>query len=220
MTTRALINGLCASPDLIRQAVQGMNPQALRWSNGGWSAAAVLAHLAMNEAFISQRLSHIADGSEPLLSIFVSDQLIPVGGHPVYSAAEMLDRWQAIRTALCRQLASLPVDAWQRTAIHPTRGHTTLQTEAQIHLAHDGEHFLQLSDCYLTWEAHHAGAAARDQERTPEQAAEARCIAQAIREAPAWPDSAETILQRFARLPLDGQQIVFRELAGIHATRG
>jgi hypothetical protein len=211
MTIRALINSLCASPDLFCQAVQMMNPQALRWSGGGWSIAAILAHLAMNEVFISQRLYRIADGDEPQLTIFVSDQMIPVGGHPVYSPADMLDRWQAIRSAMCSRLAGLPAEAWSLTAMHPTRGKTTLQTEVEIHLAHDGEHFLQMSDCYLEWEAHHKRTAS-PQTCTPEHTAEAGCVVESIREAPDWNDISQQTLSRFANLPPGAQRQVFRDL--------
>jgi hypothetical protein len=147
-----IIDSLRASPAEFRRVMDGLPTEALRWSDGGWSIAAVLAHLAINEVFMNQRFHHIIEQDEPTLVVFRTDQLVPMAGSPTSSADEMFQRWQAVRFQICDWLARLKAQDWQRTAYHPAQGRVTLQSQVEDHREHDGDHLAQARTVRGGWE--------------------------------------------------------------------
>ncbi len=148
-----IIDSLRASPAEFRREMDRLPTEALRWTDGGWSIAAVLAHLAINEVFMNQRFHHIIEQSEPGLVIFRTDELVPATGSPTSSADEMFQRWQAVRLQVCDWLAHLEAQDWQRAAYHPAQGRVTLRDQVAVHLEHDGEHLAQARAVRGAWEA-------------------------------------------------------------------
>ncbi len=144
---------LRTAPANFQQVMEALPAHALMWTDGGWSIAAVITHLAINDVNVSQRLRHIVTEYEPALVIYRSDEMIPVLGNPNTTPAEMFGRWQTNRAQICDWLASLQQEDWSRRATHPERGLTTFCNEVELLIAHDAEHLAQVSAVRQAWEA-------------------------------------------------------------------
>jgi len=148
-----LIETLCDGPANVQQVIEGLPTSGLTWSDGGWSIAGVLTHLAIHDVYFSQRLRHITLEDDPILSLYRFDDMIPVTGNPNTPPAEMFDRWQANRSQLCAWIEGLSAADWSRPATHPERGRTTFGKEVQMLIDHDTEHLAQIDGARRGWEA-------------------------------------------------------------------
>ena len=128
------IDELCA-------AVAGMTPDRLcvRPIAGQWSTLEVVCHIADCEQFFADRLKRTLAMDRPLL--FGADGFRypePVCYHQ-RDLGEELDLVRVTRQQMARILRLVPVEAWQRTAVHSETGLVTLRQlllHAVNHLRH------------------------------------------------------------------------------------
>jgi uncharacterized damage-inducible protein DinB len=152
MACDSLITALRSSPAAFRDVIQPAPLSALTWSDGGWSVAAVVMHVAIAELFYRRRFEQIVSEYEPNIAQIRSDELVPPAGNPISSPVEMLERWERVRSELCDWLARLTDSEWGRVGVHPVRGRVTLRSEIELIVAHDREHIEQASCMLRAWE--------------------------------------------------------------------
>lgn len=151
-----LLQSLGAAPAQVAQAAAALPPEAHAWrpAPGEWSAHNVLAHLAAAEPPFLQRLIRVRDEANPFLPYFGPDVAKPESADPL---PQIVDRFRDARAGLLAFLASLPLEAWERPAVHETLGPTTLTQQVQNIVRHDAEHLGNLRHLWQAWEAHRRG---------------------------------------------------------------
>src|SRR5258705_3202420 len=152
MACDSIIAALRSSPAAFREIIEPAPLTGLIWSDGGWSVAAVVMHVAISDLFYRRRFEQIVTEYEPAITQIRSEELVPSTGNPISSPVEMLDRWERVRSELCDWLVQLSDAEWQRGAIHPVRGRVTLLSEIELIIAHDREHVEQAACVLQAWE--------------------------------------------------------------------
>jgi uncharacterized damage-inducible protein DinB len=130
MAFEKLIREYLAGPELVRDAVAGMNQNQLRATpiRGKWSIQQLICHLADFEPIYADRMKRVIAEDEPTL----------FGGDPDVFAArlaythrdveEELLVIEAIRNQMGRILRSLKTEDFQRRGIHSDDGPLTVLT--------------------------------------------------------------------------------------------
>jgi hypothetical protein len=108
-----------------------------------WSVAEIVHHLADAELHQSVRLRQLLADDSPTWAEWDESAYAAVLGYDARPAADALTLVLAIRNVNIRLLASAPVDAWRRTAQHPTDGTVDLAGWVQRASDHLASHVLQ-----------------------------------------------------------------------------
>lgn len=125
----------------LRSAVSGLTRDQLRARpvSGRWSMLELVCHVADCEQFFADRMKRTAAMDRPLLigadGFRYSDAL----RYPEHDVEEEVLLVEITRRQMARVLRLLPVEAWQRTAIHTETGLVTLRQlllHANNHLSH------------------------------------------------------------------------------------
>lgn len=139
MPYRALIEALRASPEEIAELINSWPPTAHTWKPNAeeWCVAQTVAHLAAAEAPFEARLRRILAESNPHLPYFGPAVAKPEMDAPLEI---LVARFRANRDQLLNFITELPLDDWQRPAVHETMGPTTFALQVQNIINHDAEH--------------------------------------------------------------------------------
>ncbi len=134
-------------PPAIAKAVSGLTDEQLDtpYRDGGWTPRQVVHHLADSHAHAYIRFRNTVAEDVPTIKPY--DQKVwaawPDSKLPVDCSLKLLDglheRWATF-------LASLPEDAWTRTANHPEHGEMTLDNFLEVYSAHGAKHVKQITD--------------------------------------------------------------------------
>jgi uncharacterized damage-inducible protein DinB len=122
----------------------------------GWSARETVSHLAACAEPFQQRFNRILELDNPLLPYFGPEVAQPRRDIPV---TESIAQLRQSRATLTEFLSALPLEMWERPAVHETLGPTTLALQVQNMLNHDADHLGQLMELRETWEAAHRESA-------------------------------------------------------------
>jgi hypothetical protein len=126
----------------LRAAVVGMTAEQLRARPiaGKWSTLEVVCHLAGTEIYFTDRIERTAAALERPLLMGVDERPYPERlNYQAFEIGEELDLFAALRRHAARVLHLLPVEAWERTAVHSYNGLVTLRQlvlQAVRHLRH------------------------------------------------------------------------------------
>ena len=108
-----------------------------------WCVAEVLHHLADAELHQSVRLRSMLVEDRPVWSDWDEEGYAAALSYDARPAADALALLLAIRNADVRLLASLPPEAWSRTAVHPNDGEVDVAGWVRIACDHLATHVLQ-----------------------------------------------------------------------------
>ena len=114
-----------------------------RPAEDAWSVAEVMHHLADAELHQSIRLRSMLTDDTPVWQGWDGVAYARTLGYDSRPAADALTLVLAIRNVNIRLLASMPVDQWRRTAIHPTAGELDVAGWVGVANDHLAEHVLQ-----------------------------------------------------------------------------
>ena len=114
-----------------------------RPAEDAWSVAEVMHHLADAELHQSVRLRSMLTEDNPTWQPWDEEAYAASLGYDSRPAADALTLVLAIRNVNIRLLASMPVDQWRRTAIHPTEGELDVAGWVRIANDHLAAHVLQ-----------------------------------------------------------------------------
>jgi hypothetical protein len=138
----ALINDFAAGPQLLREAVRGMNRDQLvaRPVPGKWSTLEVVCHIADFEIVGADRIKRVIAQNQPTL---------PDGDEKAFAAALQYDHREleeelqtigGIRASTTRILRRLKEEDFARIGTHTAAGPLTLQQLVERMAKHIGHH--------------------------------------------------------------------------------
>jgi uncharacterized damage-inducible protein DinB len=145
MTKRAmLLKALSSAPADLALLVQNVADTAVRQrpAPASWSMADVLSHLVDVEPQYLARLQRVVDEDVPEVPRIAPDE----AAHDVDTPLPLLlQRFRDRRGETIAFLTQLKRGQWQRKAVHPGLGETTLRYLVQYLVDHDTEHLSQLA---------------------------------------------------------------------------
>lgn len=125
---KELIEAYVAGPELLREAVAGMDEGALRARpiSGKMSSLEVLSHIVDSDQFMCDRIKRTIATDKPLLmGVESASYPSPLSYHERDPEVD-LALLAAQRLQLAEDLKRLPESAWRRTAVHSENGTQTL----------------------------------------------------------------------------------------------
>lgn len=107
-----------------------------------WSVSDILNHLIYVEGKYLARLKRVVNEESPHVPVIEPDE----GAHDLQiPPRQLLVRFEQARSATLHFLENLSMGQWQRPAVHPDLGQTTLRFLVQYLVDHDTEHLSQLT---------------------------------------------------------------------------
>ncbi len=147
-TPRDLLAAYQEGPELLRQAVSGMDADALRARPipGKMSSLEVLCHIVDSDQFMCDRVKRTIATDAPLL-VGIESAAYP--GPLSYHSRDLevdLALLAAQRTQLAADLKRLPDEVWSRTATHSENGTQTLLEIFDHAVDHLESHLLAIAE--------------------------------------------------------------------------
>lgn len=143
--TPGIISRFCANiPDSIADQDQGPDRFTLR---------EVLAHLSDWEPIWLERIQRIVQEDMPVLPNIDEGEMAVQNAYATIPVETSMENFTTGRAALTAYLASLPIDAFERSGIRPEVGTITIKDIATLVLAHDTYHIAQLAQYTATPES-------------------------------------------------------------------
>ena len=133
-----LLQALASTANDLRRIIQGATSPSPMTSE--WSLSDVLNHFIYVEEQYLLRLQQVINQEKPTLPTIQPD---PTQHNLETPLPQLLSLFTEAREKTIHYLQSLPIAAWQRQAIHQTRGETTLRFLVQQLVDHDTEHLNQ-----------------------------------------------------------------------------
>jgi hypothetical protein len=146
MSIAEVIDGLAATPKLLREVVSGVDDRALTAAteHGEWSPLKVCCHFRDIALVYSARFRWMVFDDNPLLPNYSEDAWVEAAGETAADLPALLDSIAALRADLARMLRRLPAEAWTRTGRHELIGEVVLEPYVRHQLAHEEQHLAQL----------------------------------------------------------------------------
>ena len=146
---------LSATPGIITRFCKGI-PEHIADQNQGpdyFTLREVLAHLADWEPIWLERIQRIVQEDSPVLPNIDEGDMAVQNAYATIPVETSMENFTTGRAALTAYLASLPIDAFERSGIRPEVGTITIKDIATLVLAHDTYHIAQLAQYTATPES-------------------------------------------------------------------
>lgn len=138
---RELLDIVVQGPARLRAAAETAGAP----TEGEWSAAEVLAHMAATENLWLERLNQLLREKEPRIRPGGSGKAAEIQERLMTgTVADNLDAFNAARGEIVSLLMGLSLRDWERSGAHDTRGEITIADVAESIIDHDAEHIAQL----------------------------------------------------------------------------
>ncbi len=151
MTRRAiLLEALASTPADIARLARGLDEAAATWRpEGGQSCRDLVAELIRREEHSRAQFRHVLAEEAPALAV-PDAPLAANDGEPLAALTEQFAQARADTLAL---LSAIGPGVWQRPAVHPTGGRTTLRLLVQEMVAGDIARTNHLAVLRSAWRA-------------------------------------------------------------------
>jgi len=144
--TATLASQLEETLDLLRPL--GEEQALFRYAPGKWSVKEVVTHLIDAERVFMYRALSFARGATDSLPSFDENAWAPMAEADQVPLDELLDEFDAVRSATVSLLAHLPREAWGRRGIASGKG-VSVRALAWITAGHERHHARVLRERYL-----------------------------------------------------------------------
>jgi uncharacterized damage-inducible protein DinB len=130
MRMQQLIEEYLAGPQLLRQAVAGMNREQLlaRPVPGKWSTLEVVCHLCDFDPIYADRMKRVIAEEQPLYLSADENRFAAALAYQSRDLDEELNILEITRKQLARILGTLPAEALARTGVYRREGHDESRT--------------------------------------------------------------------------------------------
>ena len=135
------------TPDDLAAAIRGQSEEILsrRPDAKNWAAREVVCHLRDTEELFMERFQMILSMDEPKLSGLNPDRWAEERQYLRNDVSAALAAFRKRRKESLELLGKLPAAAWQRAAVHATRGKITIEDFVSLMAWHDDNHLDQLA---------------------------------------------------------------------------
>ena len=130
----------------VENAIQGMGPEELttRFSEGKWSAAEIVQHLADSEMTSALRLRKLLTEDFPIIHGYEQEAYAAKLFYNERDIAPALAAFRGARATSLQLLERLSENDWQREGWHTEQGRYTIETWLEIYAAHAHNHAEQI----------------------------------------------------------------------------
>jgi hypothetical protein len=111
---------------------------------GGWSPAAILAHLRASDDILAPRVFAMLARDAPPLPAYDDRRWAEVAGYAEADVRSSLVRFALGRAELVAMLDRFGPTAWERTGLHEERGTVSVRDVLTLIVEHEAEHLAQL----------------------------------------------------------------------------
>jgi hypothetical protein len=141
-----LIERYAAGPSLLRAALSGVPPEAMKWrpGPGKWSAHEVVAHCADSETVSSTRIRLLVGEDDPTLVGYDQDRWARTFDYHAIPLDLCLMQVESVRAWTTHLIRRLPEEAWARAGTHTESGRYTAETWLGLYAEHLEIHARQI----------------------------------------------------------------------------
>lgn len=134
-------------PEILAAVLTGAAGSELDWApEGKWSIRQIVTHLADSEIIASDRMRRTIAEDNPTLVGCDQDAWARALNYSKRKISDSLDIFRKLRAENYELLASLPPEAFSRTANHTERGSMTLETILETYAKHAESHAIQIRE--------------------------------------------------------------------------
>jgi len=137
-----ILTRLGDAPRELRRVIEAIpvGLRAARPEPGRWSIVEHVCHLRDRDQLALTRFTRMARVDRPPLRELDGAALATTCGYATQDCDEAMREWERRRNLLVELLHVLDHTAWQRRALHPRHGETTIAELVAHHLDHDAAH--------------------------------------------------------------------------------
>jgi uncharacterized damage-inducible protein DinB len=140
-----ILERLAGTPARLRDMVRGATGAGSQES--GWSAAREIGHLIDLEPLWLNRVHELVKGQPELQAADLTNRATHEADHDQHSLAELIDRFDASRTALVSALRNVTDEDQERSSRHPRLGTPMRLIDHAFFVAeHDDHHLARLRE--------------------------------------------------------------------------
>ncbi len=149
--TTAVIDALSRNPGVVIELVRELVPEVLKRQPqpGKWSAHEHACHLAVVHPVFFERLELMLGQENPKIRPYMPDKDQEEGALLKLDLEDSLDRFQADRTRLVKQLKELTPEQWEKTAEHDEYDHYSMFIMFRHLALHDMLHAYRIEEILL-----------------------------------------------------------------------
>jgi hypothetical protein len=149
--TNAVIDALSRNPAVVAELVWEVAPEVLkrRPQPGKWSAHEHACHLAVVHPVFFERLELMLGEEKPKIRPYMPDKDQEEGALLKLDLEDSLDRFQADRTRLVKQVKELTPEQWERTADHGEYSYYSMYIMFRHLALHDILHAYRIEEILL-----------------------------------------------------------------------
>jgi hypothetical protein len=149
--TTAVVDALSRNPSMVVELVREVAPEVLkrRPQPGKWSAHEHACHLAVVHPIFFERLELMLGEENPKIQPYMPDTDQEEGALLKLDLEESLDRFQADRIRLVKQLKELTPEKWEKTAEHDEYDHYSMFIMFRHLALHDVLHAYRIEEILL-----------------------------------------------------------------------
>ncbi|MGH2528723.1 MAG: DinB family protein [Actinomycetota bacterium] len=141
-----LITRYREGPEVVEQVVAGLSDEELDHvpADGGWSARAVIHHLADSETISAARLRLLLAEDAPVIQGYNEEELARRLHYDMRPLGPSLAALRATRESTAAVLDLLSDEDWSRSGAHTESGDYSVETWLEIYAEHAHDHVGQI----------------------------------------------------------------------------
>jgi uncharacterized damage-inducible protein DinB len=141
-----LITRYRQGPEVVEQVVAGLSDEELDHvpADGGWSARAVIHHLADSETISAARLRLLLVEDAPVIQGYNEEELARRLHSDMRPLGPSLAALRATRESTAAVLDLLSDEDWSRSGVHTESGDYSVETWLEIYAEHAHDHVGQI----------------------------------------------------------------------------
>ena len=149
----ALLDALAAFPDTLKQQVQGLDAELLRYrpDPDAWSVVEIVGHIMEVEALWAGRFRHMLAAEHPIFPQYDRDAVVRQRDYQNKQPGGILIAFAEQRAEHVAFLRGLRPAQLARTGQHPVRGAITVGEGIAVLAGHDRAHSEQIAANVEAW---------------------------------------------------------------------
>jgi uncharacterized damage-inducible protein DinB len=144
------------TPSRLAAAIKGLNEAQMHYApaEDEWSIHDIVIHLADSEVGGFWRLRKTLAEENSTLPVYDQEAWARNLSYHLQNSALAIAAFTALRASTAALLRSLPMEAWERTSVHPERGKMSVYDIFELYFEHGDVHLQQIERLKQSLPAH------------------------------------------------------------------
>ncbi|SFJ80024.1 DinB superfamily protein [Paenibacillus sp. UNC496MF] len=146
MQTQTLIDEYARGYDLLREAVNGLTEEELRFKPAPdrWSIHEILIHVTDSEVSSTSRMRKVLAEDEPMLASFDQEAWTARLRYGLMDREEQLELFRLLRSGMKTLMEQLTPEEWRRVGVYPDQARFTFEELLGYRVRHVRGHLDQI----------------------------------------------------------------------------